>query len=326
MLNDFFEKTVEDIIFENKDIIHTRGFMKLKEHSFRQVYLPSGKKIDILGLEINNGNLFCDIYELKKKVINADAICQAYNYYTELKCITRGYFASFDAQIIMVGKTYEPVSVIDALPVKIKVYSYDYKMDGIRFKELHNSYEYSAPNRSFSFGIWAKKYANLTFKSSISFHSAYDDYSKINPEFDAKLINHTSQFIDIIEPIIDEPQVIIKEIITEVVRFPKTIKTEVFPEQPQWSLEFSESIPHYSIYDDLQKDPTLDCDLEDDELGDCDDLENDLSDFEMEGDFEESYKPAISGHAFRRSLLVGNLIFLEVISKQQYFESFKIYI
>lgn len=155
MLNDFLESTLEGIIYDNRKEIHLRGISKLKNNAFRQVILPSGKKIDILGFEIKNGILHCDIYELKRQTIDADAICQAFNYYTELKYITKNHFSSFTAKIIMVGRKYEPVSIIDSLPIPIEVYSYEYYMDGIMFKKLHNPYIYSEPNMSFSFGLWA---------------------------------------------------------------------------------------------------------------------------------------------------------------------------
>lgn len=42
------EKPIEDLIFQNKDIIHNFGFISFLGQSFRQYELPSGKKIDIV--------------------------------------------------------------------------------------------------------------------------------------------------------------------------------------------------------------------------------------------------------------------------------------
>lgn len=55
MPNDFLEKTPEDIVFENRAVIHTKGLCKFRGTSFRQVILPSGKKMDIISYDIRNG-------------------------------------------------------------------------------------------------------------------------------------------------------------------------------------------------------------------------------------------------------------------------------
>lgn len=269
MPNDFLEQTLEDIIYDNRKTIHLRGFSKIKDTAFRQVILPSGKKIDILGFEINNGNLYCDIYELKRKHINADAICQAYNYYTELKCITNGHFISFNAKIIMVGREYEPVSIIDALPIPIEVYSYEYHMDGISFKTLHNPYIYSKPHPSFSSGLWAFGYGELTFtheQSSVNLPSVYENYCKSQPDFDKKIKGHINTFVRkqnlFIETIEEEPAEAIKRPLFS------PIITEIFPEQPAWTSEFANSIPPAE--------------------NSMEDFENDLCDYEEDVDESDS--------------------------------------
>ena len=285
MPNDFLEKTLEDIIYNNRTVIHTRGFGIVKENAFRQVILPSGKRIDILGFEISDGCFSCDIYELKRDTINADAICQAFNYYTELKCVTDGHFSNFKAKIIMVGRKYEPVSIIDSLPVKIEVYTYEYHMDGIKFFMLHNPYVYSQPNMSFSFGLWAFGYAGLSFredKSSISFHSVYDDYKKGKPDFEGKIKGHISSFVKQPKQLqvgctTETVRVIEKIIERVVIKPPETIPTEVFPQQPSWTKEFAAAIPHNDILEDSEM-CDFDCEIEED---------NDLSDFEPSYDDEE---------------------------------------
>ena len=42
MENDFLEKTLEDIVFENKENINKRGFPMLYKNLERQVYTKSG--------------------------------------------------------------------------------------------------------------------------------------------------------------------------------------------------------------------------------------------------------------------------------------------
>lgn len=289
MPNDILEKTIEDIIYENRKMIHARGLAKLKDKAFRQVILPSGKKIDILGFEISDGDLYCDIYELKRQVINADAISQAYGYYQELKNLTKNHFKSFNAQIILVGRKYEQVPVLDALSIPVHVYTYEYKMDGIWFVEMKNTYSLPEPNESFSLGLWAFGYAGLYFvedQSSMSFHSSYDSYVREKPAFAQTVNAHLLTFV--------KPQRLLSyyEPIPFVPRNPidslKLIKTEVFPEQPDWSKDFLDGIPHHHILDDIEFDE--DCDLEAEE-------DNDLSDYEHEDDerwFTEEWNPEIN--------------------------------
>ena len=57
MPNDFLEKTLEDIVYENRYVMHEMGLSRFKSHAYRQVILPSGRKIDILGFEIKDGQI-----------------------------------------------------------------------------------------------------------------------------------------------------------------------------------------------------------------------------------------------------------------------------
>lgn len=280
MPNDLLEKTLEDIIYENRKIIHTRGLPIVKDAAFRQVILPSGKKIDILGFEIKEGRVHFDIYELKRDTINSDAICQAYTYYQELKCITKNHFASISAKIIMVGRKYEPVSILDAISIPIKVFTYEYQMDGIKFKELHNPYEYSSPNESFSLGLWAFGYGGLTFsedQSSMNFQTVFERYVNGRPDFKQTVTGYLSYYVKEVK-LLPAPNPIEIEEVTPIVykAIKQSITTEYFPAQPQWSKEFASSIPHYDLMDDLEEDNS-DYEVEED---------YDPSDFEPEWDNE----------------------------------------
>lgn len=56
IMNDFFEKTLEDIIIQNKDECIKRGFPSFYEITGRQCLLPSGSIVDIFSLEIPSEN------------------------------------------------------------------------------------------------------------------------------------------------------------------------------------------------------------------------------------------------------------------------------
>lgn len=316
MPNDFLEKTLEDIIYENRNVIHTRGFMQIKDTAFRQVILPSGRKIDILGFDIKNGGLYCDIYELKRDTINSDAVCQAYNYYLELKHSTKDHFTSFSAQLVMVGRKYEAVPILDALPIPVKVYNYEYRMDGIFFKEMTNPYINYSPNKSFSFGLWAFGYAGLSFnveKSSISFHTTYEMYAKEKPEFGNQLNSYIAHYKN--QQLLPAPKItesLKKEIEYRYIER-KTIKTEIFPIQPQWSMEFFKGIPFESIMDDIEFD---DGDLEDDLV------DNDKSDYEPDIEYEDDSPLLIHEKEYRRSVFISSLQVISQITYKEYLSYF----
>lgn len=310
MLNDFLERTLEDIIYNNRRSIHTRGLSKLKSNAFRQVILPSGRKIDILGFEINDGVLYCDIYELKREVINADAICQAFNYYTELKFITANFFTNIVAKIIMVGRRYEPVSIIDALPVPINVFTYEYYMEGIKFKEIEDRYSYSVPHESFSFGLWAFGRAGLSFNmdvSSVRFHSEYDSYFKKNPSIDKEIKGYIKSSTKSIHK---EKEV---ELIEEDGK-PKweSVKTIIFPEQPAWSVEFANEIPYSdNVVDELDGEIEDECEA-DDECEIDHDFEEDI--------IEDNYPSLINEKDYDLSLTINSLSVAGIISDTDYRE------
>jgi len=267
-MNDFLEKTLEDIVFENKNEIHLYGLPKFKSTAFRQVILPSGRKIDILGFEINNGHLDFDIYELKRDFINIEAVCQAYNYLEEIKGLIKGHFKSWGASIIMVGKRYDPISVLDAMSLPINVYTYDYQLTGISFSKQRHGGNYYSDHKHFSLGLWAFGTKQLSYNnnpSSIAFHSVLKSYISNNNVFE----NSLSYVIQ--EHFKDPPLLEIQKPI-------KQISTVIFPEQPSWTLDFAKDIPHYDLMEDMDEDMS---DFEDEEI------EADYSDYEPEPDLEE---------------------------------------
>lgn len=276
MPSEFLEKTVEDIIIENREIIHTRGLTKLKQNTYRQVILPSGRKIDILSFEIIDGSLYFDIYELKRDYIDCNAICQAYDYMVEFSAIIGKSFKSFTGEIIMVGKKYSELSIINNMKIPVNIFTYDYQMTGIYFNKISNYTQSHKYNEYFTYGLWSFGCGFIGFPNghvpnSLNLANVYEGHS----------ISYPNQFIEIKkfrsehfkEPFLLPPSQFKK---------PIPIKTEVFPEQPQWSMEFSKSIPPPN---DFMED--FDTDDSDYEITGEDD-EYDIWDFEPEYDNDES--------------------------------------
>lgn len=268
MPSDFLEKTLEDIIFENRHAIHNHGLPKFKNTVFRQLILPSGKKLDIFSYDLIDGHIEIDIYELKRHSINTDAICQAYNYFMEVLQYTSGKFKSIDIHIIMVGRYYDPVMIFEKMGLPFSVYTYDYKLSGMTFLKHQERRQLKTPNDDFCMGLWAFGSNSIYYPNgqpeTVNLSSVYSSWKSSNKEAHQELINKSGS-------IFTEPE--IKEIQTTVIRhvMPKEIKTEIFPVQPKWSASFANLIPADEQMFDIEVD---DSDYEPDVL------EADYSDYE----------------------------------------------
>lgn len=273
--SDFLERTLEDIIFENRNVIQERGFPKFKEKVFRQVILPSGKKIDILSLQIKNGHLEFDVFELKRETININTACQAYYYVEEISRLVANEFVSCKPSIVLVGKYYENIPLLKELKIPISVYTYSYHMDGISFTRCPE-YEIFQPNPTFSKAIWAWGSGMIYYPNgqgnTFSFQNSYNALSSdvLNWIKVKQDLSFSARSIE------DSPKIIEKEVYV----FPKTVRTEIFPEQPQWSAEFRSGIEYNDDFiDDLELDES---DYEPEEEEDCSDYEPDWEEEENE--------------------------------------------
>lgn len=242
MPSDFFEKTVEDIIFDNQRIIHKYGLPKFRGTVFRQFVLPSGKKIDILSYDIVDGHVTMDVYELKRLDINSDAVCQAYNYFIEVTQFTAGRFKSVEIHIIMIGRSYDPVLMFEKMELPFSVYTYDYKLNGMTFrKHLERRQKYE-PCDDFCAGLWAFGDQTLEYPQgqpdTVNLTTAYGIWKNKNPDSHKRIMADTGALF--LSPIVRE--IIVKETVVQEIR-PKKVKTEIFPAPLAWTKEFSASIP-----------------------------------------------------------------------------------
>ena len=271
MPNDFVERTVEDIIFNNRNVIHNYGLPKFKSKVFKQFYLPSGKKIDILAYDLINGHIHVDIYELKRFVINTDAVAQAYNYLVEFSALAAMNFKSVDINIIMVGNRYEPVPIFEKMNLPFSVYVYEYSIDGMRFNCCQQKKQLYLPNEEFCMGLWAFGIGRLSFPNgqdnTVNFVDIIRRIKHLNPKTyeEIEFVKQETLHQKRIEKVIEKEFVECR---------PKSVKTIIFPEQPVWSKEFASGIPHNDLMEDIEQDLS--------------DYEPD-SDFEKDSDFEPDY-------------------------------------
>lgn len=191
MPNDFLEKTLEDIIFENKAEIHKKGLPKFRSNTFRQFYLPSGKKIDIISFDLYQGTLWVDLYELKKDTVDTASICQAYNYLHEFTGLIHGGFNDCHINIIMIGKKYEPISLLNAMNINISVFVYDYGMNGPQFLKQEILIKEALPNDIFTQAMWAWGEGRLHYPegqpSVVNIAKGYMNYLADKPDFDSEI-------------------------------------------------------------------------------------------------------------------------------------------
>lgn len=277
MPNDFYEQTVEDIIFDNRTIIHRYGLPVFKKTTFRQFYLPSGKKIDIISYDLTDGHIKIDVYELKRLTINADAICQAYNYFIELTSVTAGKFKSVDIHIIMVGRAYEPMLLFEKMNLPFSVYTYDYRLTGMIFSKHQERLHPKTVDDDFCMGLWAFGLNELSFPNgqgnTVNVRDIYRKFRSENEVFHKTILSKTGSLFT-------QPSIIEVPVIKYL--SPSTIETEIFPKQPDWTPEFARSIPPDEYMFDLEIDES---DYEPEPI------ENDTSDFEAEIE-EEDYQDA----------------------------------
>ncbi len=265
---EFFEKNLEDIIFENRATIQNHGLPPFRKTTFRQFILPSGKKLDIFSFDLIEGHLFVEIYELKLYRINTDAICQAYEYYKQIRSITAGYFKSVDIHITMIGREYDPIMIFEKMNLPFSAYTYEFKITGMTFIKHIERKQYKEPHENFSLGLWAFGNSHLYYPNdppdSINLATLYQHKRNENNELHQEIVNSAGAIFK--QPIIREVPII------QYIERP-SLKTEIFPIQPSWTKEFMASIP-----DDIYM-FDLDNDLSDYEL---EPIESDISDYEVE--------------------------------------------
>lgn len=141
MENDFLEKTLEDIVFENKEMINKRGLTMLYKNLERQVYTKSGKIMDLVNFEEKDGIYCFTIYELKKGKIDFLAYSQILTYFFEETIRVKKLYKGFKVNLVLIGNSYEDnVLIACATSDIVDVYTYKYDFDGIKFEKMTKSF------------------------------------------------------------------------------------------------------------------------------------------------------------------------------------------
>lgn len=200
MASDFLEKTLEDIVYENRNVIHQRGLPQIRTNSFRQFYLPSGVKLDIASFEVIGDCLYFDIWELKRDNINYSTLHQAYGYLDEIRCLCSDLFNECVFHIILVGKTYNPMPLLIDFKIKTSCYTYSYEMNGISFKRHLPARTVYERNANFSTAMFTFGTGMLTYtkdQTSVKIDSCLNDYLKNDPSFEDKILETMDKYLTI---------------------------------------------------------------------------------------------------------------------------------
>jgi len=143
MPNDFLEKTLEDIIFENKESISERGFPFLLDNTLRQFALPSGKKIDLFSYSISENSLCCKIFELKRECLKVAHVLQVLDYSNEIFFMTHPSFENVSIERFIVGNDIDSstVAVVEDIH-NLETYLYKFLYNGLYFKKYASKWEF----------------------------------------------------------------------------------------------------------------------------------------------------------------------------------------
>lgn len=149
MAQNFLEKDLEQIIFEtDNDYLCDRG-LNICGKKYRQIDLSPYGIPDIITFErpFQNYQAIITIWEFKKDTIGVNTFLQALRYAKGVKYLlekNRPFFNKIECEfkICLVGKNIELTGSFCFLPdifTNVSLYTYEYKYDGIDFKD-HSDY------------------------------------------------------------------------------------------------------------------------------------------------------------------------------------------
>lgn len=163
----FLEKDLEDILFStDSDLLYDRG-LPIYDKRKRQLRVGNYGVLDMIAYEFEKNThygyttLHIELIELKKENVNIDTLLQAINYAKGIeRYLDKRKFVRivFDIKIILIGKTVDKSSpfvyITDLINgsegcnniYTIDFYEYNYKIDGLHFKQIHG---YSLINEGF---------------------------------------------------------------------------------------------------------------------------------------------------------------------------------
>lgn len=166
-MGDFSEKSLETMMFENKEALKERGFDRFYKKTERQFRLPNGCYIDLFTYEIDGDHLKFRVIELKKGQLNFDAYSQLCGYFCMVCELVQRCFSKITYECILIGESLgEDIQEILLLGSDVSVYTYSFGYDGLFFK-YWNKYADLEP------GVWGDIPADEPFRVKSETFSNY---------------------------------------------------------------------------------------------------------------------------------------------------------
>lgn len=153
----FYEKTLEDIIFESdSDILSDKGLiMPIHRYKTRQLRIGNYGIADIVYWYSTNTHFYVSVFELKRGKIGIDTFLQGMKYCSGIKShVNEKSNLTLDINLFLIGDEINKKSdfillppLLDTSNFSLELYTYKYTVDGIVFKD-HNNYVLSDENLS----------------------------------------------------------------------------------------------------------------------------------------------------------------------------------
>ena len=150
----FKEITLENLIYEasqteeGKRELEEVG-LEIKGKLYRQLDFGSYGRADLVEMITYPERVVFVVYELKQEIINSDTLFQAYRYKRALEDFSIAGI-SVEVSVVLIGKRINSVSDwVYVLPsiFDIAIYTYDFTIHGLKFKEENLSYYKSGNNK-----------------------------------------------------------------------------------------------------------------------------------------------------------------------------------
>lgn len=153
---EFFEKDLEQIIFNAKNVDLKKRGLNIPKRLKRQLTIGNYGRLDIAGIELDDyRHCVVTVMELKQKKISVSTFLQAVGYAKGIKRFLnkrkdkRSLSQVYKIRMILIGSEIDNNSTFIYLPglisgfdFSIEFYTYKYDLDGLKFTS-HNNYALS---------------------------------------------------------------------------------------------------------------------------------------------------------------------------------------
>lgn len=163
----FVEKDLETMICENAESMKSSGFIHFYKNIYRQMRLPLGGIVDIFTYEISGSTFSASVIELKRGIINSDAISQILKYGSEIHYLLSSKFKyNVDIGMYLVGSSRDENLYSETYFINnLYIYEYYFNINGLSFCENKESRHSDPKESTFEWGDWGNTfYENLINK------------------------------------------------------------------------------------------------------------------------------------------------------------------